>query len=155
MSFGFSVSDFIAIIELVNRVRKEFAGAPSQFKSISDECVCRACHRLLLTYWYRVRTLSIVLQDADTDLSDSELDDEQMEDLGHILNSCRNVLTDLEKTLDKYGELESGAGNSSKKLKRVWKSFKWDPQDTREQRDRITSNITLLNGFIGRISRFL
>jgi hypothetical protein len=39
MSFGFSVGDFVAAIELANRIRKEFVNAPSQFKAISDECV--------------------------------------------------------------------------------------------------------------------
>ncbi len=37
MSFGFSVGDFIAAIELANRIRKEFIDAPDQFKDISDE----------------------------------------------------------------------------------------------------------------------
>ena len=37
MSFGFSASDFIAAIELANKIRKEFVNAPSQFKDISDE----------------------------------------------------------------------------------------------------------------------
>jgi hypothetical protein len=39
MSFGFSIGDFIAAIELANKVRKAFGGAPRQFKDISDECV--------------------------------------------------------------------------------------------------------------------
>lgn len=39
MSFGFSVGDFIAILELANKIRKEFVGAPSQLKNISDEYV--------------------------------------------------------------------------------------------------------------------
>jgi hypothetical protein len=39
MSFGFGVGDFIAVFELANKVRKEFAAAPSQFKAISDEYV--------------------------------------------------------------------------------------------------------------------
>jgi hypothetical protein len=39
MSFGFSVGDFITALELVNRIRKEFVDAPSQFKAISDEYV--------------------------------------------------------------------------------------------------------------------
>lgn len=156
MSFGLSVGDFIAVIELANRVRKEFVGAPSQFKNISDECVSRAWYRLPQTYQRnRVRSLSIVLHDANIDLSDSELNNEQKEDLGKILDSCRNVLADLERILDKYSELESGSWNSGKKLNKVWKSFKWNPQDVREQRDRITSNIILLNGFIGRISRYI
>jgi hypothetical protein len=37
MSFGFSVGDFIAAIELTNKIRKDFVDAPSQFKAISDE----------------------------------------------------------------------------------------------------------------------
>jgi hypothetical protein len=37
MSFGFSVGDFLAAIQLANKIRKEFANAPSQFKAITDE----------------------------------------------------------------------------------------------------------------------
>jgi hypothetical protein len=37
MSFGFSIGDAIAVIELANKIRKEFVNAPSQFKDISDE----------------------------------------------------------------------------------------------------------------------
>jgi hypothetical protein len=39
MSFGFSVGDFFAAIELANKIRREFVDAPSQFKAISDEYV--------------------------------------------------------------------------------------------------------------------
>jgi hypothetical protein len=42
ISFGFSVGDFIAAIELANKVRKEFVGAPKQFKDISDKYVPQA-----------------------------------------------------------------------------------------------------------------
>lgn len=44
MSFGFSVGDFIAAIELAKRIRKEFVDAPSQFKAISDEYVASRRH---------------------------------------------------------------------------------------------------------------
>jgi hypothetical protein len=37
MSLGFSVGDFLAVIELTNKIRRAFIGAPSQFKNISDE----------------------------------------------------------------------------------------------------------------------
>ncbi|KAI3320965.1 hypothetical protein HD806DRAFT_537623 [Xylariaceae sp. AK1471] len=136
MSFGFSVGDFIAAIELANKLRKEFIGAPGQFKDISDE----------------VRNLSIILQDLEVVLSKSELDSQQQTDLQRISGSNQNVLTDLEKTIGKYGELEVGGGSLGKKLKRVWKRLKWEPDDIRELRDRITSNATLLNTFLGRIS---
>ena len=37
MSFGYSVGDFITLINLVNTVRKQFVDAPDQFKAIFDE----------------------------------------------------------------------------------------------------------------------
>jgi hypothetical protein len=42
MSFGFSVGDFITVIKLANKIRKEFVDAPSQFRAISDECAALA-----------------------------------------------------------------------------------------------------------------
>ena len=49
MSFGFSVGDFITVIELANKIRKEFVAAPSQFKAISDEYVALTTFRAILT----------------------------------------------------------------------------------------------------------
>ena len=39
MSFGFNIGDFIAAIELANKLRKDVVGAPSQFNDMSDECI--------------------------------------------------------------------------------------------------------------------
>ena len=37
MSFGFSVGDFITVLQLASNIRKQFVDAPSQFKQISEE----------------------------------------------------------------------------------------------------------------------
>jgi len=37
MSFGFSIGDFLAVLELANTIRKEYGDAPKQFKAILDE----------------------------------------------------------------------------------------------------------------------
>jgi hypothetical protein len=37
MSFGFSVGDFITVLQLANQIRQRFVDAPEQFKSISEE----------------------------------------------------------------------------------------------------------------------
>jgi hypothetical protein len=37
MSFGFSIGDFITILQLANKIRERFVDAPEQFKAISDE----------------------------------------------------------------------------------------------------------------------
>jgi hypothetical protein len=48
MSFGFSIGDFITVIELANEIRKEFVGAPIQFKNISDKYIPEDTADLLL-----------------------------------------------------------------------------------------------------------
>lgn len=45
MSFGFSVGDFLAVIELANKIRRDFVGAPKQFQDISME------YALLATFY--------------------------------------------------------------------------------------------------------
>jgi hypothetical protein len=45
MSFGFGIGDFIAVIDLAKKIRREFVDAPSQFKDISDEYVIEVCQR--------------------------------------------------------------------------------------------------------------
>lgn len=102
---------------------------------------------------YRLRSLSIILKDIEINLSDYELDDHQRTYLQDISSSCRNVLDELEKTTAEYQELECRGGSLSKKAKRVWKRLSWEPENVRELRSRITSNVTLLNTFLGRISR--
>jgi hypothetical protein len=37
MSFGFSINDFLAAAQLAHKIRKNFNGAPAQFKNLSDE----------------------------------------------------------------------------------------------------------------------
>lgn len=102
----------------------------------------------------RVRSLSIVLQDVDINLSDYELNDRQRAHLGEICSSCREVLSDLEKTLAKYQALEDNSKGLGPKVKKIWKRLQWEPQDVCQLRDRITSNITLLQAFLGGISRY-
>ncbi|UPL02096.1 hypothetical protein LCI18_013030 [Fusarium solani-melongenae] len=136
MSFGFGVGDFIAVLKLVNKVRKDFQSAPSQFEDISNG----------------VRSLSIVLSDVDVTVSETELDVYQRSDLQHLVSSCRDVLERLEETLDKYRDLNSGNGRLGSRVKRAWKRINWEPDDIRELRERITLNTTLLNTFLGGIS---
>jgi hypothetical protein len=73
--------------------------------------------------------------------------------LKDITASCRNVLEELEKVLDKYSELDSKPNNVGKKVMRAWKRLKFEPEDISELRSRISSNVILLNTFNGRLVR--
>jgi hypothetical protein len=56
--------------------------------------------------------------------------------------------------LDKYDDLQAHGGNFGKRVKRVWKRLEFEPDDIRQLRDRLTSNITLLSTSITQISRY-
>jgi hypothetical protein len=86
-------------------------------------------------------------------LSDRELRNEQEADLKQIAHGCRNILKELENTLDQYGELKFGHGSVRERVKRVWKRLKWEPEDIKQLRSRISTNIGLLNAFTSRLTR--
>ena len=73
-----------------------------------------------------------------------------MEDID---KGCQNSLIELERILDKYVELGYETGGVGKRVKRTWKRLKWEPEDIKELRSRITANIGLLNAFTGRLTR--
>ncbi|EEP79769.1 conserved hypothetical protein [Uncinocarpus reesii 1704] len=131
MSFGFSISDFLTTLELANKIRKDFVGAPSQFKSISDE----------------VRSLSIILQDLEINLSPQELNDQQQTRLQEISSSCRTLLDELKRTVEKYRELECTGGSLTQRTKRVWKQLRWEPDDVHRlnQRQEDQERCTILD----------
>jgi hypothetical protein len=81
------------------------------------------------------------------------LSNEEKTKLRDIAEGCHNVLDDLDRMLNKYRELSSHLESASKKVKRVWKRLKWEPEDTSKLRSRISSNINLLNAFNGRLTR--
>ncbi|THV45381.1 hypothetical protein BGAL_0496g00050 [Botrytis galanthina] len=134
MSFGFGIGDILAVIELAKKIRKDFVDAPSQFKDISLE----------------VRSLSIVLQDIEDELSLPDLNAKQKSELEEIIVGCRDVLEKLQRALSAYGELISDFRGVGSKAKRIWKRLKWEPDDIKEFRSRVTTNVAFLNAFRGK-----
>jgi peptidoglycan hydrolase CwlO-like protein len=107
----------------------------------------------VLIRFNRVKSLSIVLQDTDDILPARDLTSQQQTELGEIVKHCQSVLEELNKILNKFKELDPVAKGLDGKPRRVWKRFKWDQKDINELRSRISSNILLLNTFLGRVSR--
>ena len=150
MSFGFSRIDFITVIQLSKKVRKQFVDAPKEFSELQKEWVNSAVvqNRLLINFFSRIKGLSNVLRDLE-DLEDvlsvQELSSEQKESLEDAKQGCTEVLLDLNKVAEKYSELDKASKKFDDRIRRVWKRLKWEPQDVQQLRSRLTSNITLLN----------
>lgn len=94
-----------------------------------------------------------MVQDVEIALSNTILSNKQQADLQEIGDGCRNVLTEIEKTIEKYTELRPNQGMGKNALKRVWKRLKWDPDDIHSLRIRLSSNVALLNAFSGHITQ--
>ena len=112
---------------------------------------------------YRVRNLSQVLAEVNDNVQSQALDENQGSRLKDVLQGCENVLRDLDKTLCKYEELipdtkqtanySTTAADAKKRTiidsaRRAWKRLKFEPDDIKELRDRITSNVSTLNSLI-------
>jgi hypothetical protein len=94
----------------------------------------------------------IVVQDVEIDLSSTVLGNKQRAELQEIMDGCRNVLIGIEKAVKNYVELKHDQGMERNVVKRVWKQFKWEPEDINSLRSRLNSNIVLLSAFNGHIT---
>ena len=95
--------------------------------------------------------MSTVLRDIDDVLPERDLTSQQQTELSDIIRRCSSVLEDVDKMLDKFKELDNSVRISGKEPRRAWKRFRWDQGDIDDFRSRITSNITMLNTFLGRL----
>jgi hypothetical protein len=127
MSFGYSIGDVVAVIALANKIRKDFVGAPEQFKSISQD----------------VRSLSIVIQDAYANLD--HMSEGHATNFNEIINTCQTLLHKMESMMSKWSVISDTS--KSKTAQRLWKRLRWEPDEISDLRTQITSKITLLNAF--------
>ncbi|KAI1745798.1 hypothetical protein F4680DRAFT_455804 [Xylaria scruposa] len=168
MSFGFSIGDFLAVYELVNKIYRDFSDAPEQFRQISQELKC------LENAIRPIKALS----------SEQDLSPTQRKDLADILQNCNEILKDTQKTVNEYREslepervhngqkiprvwkrlrsvtdrirpgtpgkhptLESGDIEIRKELKKAWKRAQFKPDDIRDLRSRMASSIMFCDAF--------
>ncbi|KIW18445.1 hypothetical protein PV08_02733 [Exophiala spinifera] len=135
MGFGFGVGDFIAVINLAGEIRSRFVDAPHQFRDLSNE----------------VKSLSYILHDIEI-LPQPDLPGEEIAGFGEVIQSCKEVLKELEETLDKYQELDPTRRDFAGRSRRVWKRLRWDQKDIDRLRSRVTLNVSMLTTFLERIS---
>lgn len=60
------------------------------------------------------------------------------------------MLSDTKKVIDNYKELAPFPDVKPNSMKKAWKRVNWEPQNIRDLRDRISTNIVMLNAFSGR-----
>ena len=138
MSFGYGVGDAMAVSRLALKVCMAYKDAPGDYRDISDE----------------VESLHIIIDKAAQHFESATLSDNSRQEGQKVLRGCHNVLGDLDALMEKYNSLASASTSTgtSQLLQRLKLSASLviGTEDISTLRARLTSNTTLLNGFIQR-----
>lgn len=95
----------------------------------------------------------MVLQDVDVKVDESDLTPQQETNLKQAMGTCEAVLHDLQAVCDKFSHLDTSQGQSRKSIRRIWKQLKWEPNEARELRERLSSSIAMLTTLLNQLSR--
>ena len=128
MSLGGGVGDIMAISGLAVKVYTAYKDAPGDYSNISDE----------------VKSLDIIINNAAQHFRSTTFSDNKCREGQEVLRGCQKVLEDLDSLIVKYNDLASASTS------RVFSRIKLGTEDIATLRARLTSNTTLLNGFIQR-----
>lgn len=82
------------------------------------------------------------------------LTEQQEGDLQEYTKGCRHVLSDLDRVLAKYRFLDTSTTGFRARTQKLWIRLKFEPEEIKDLRFRVTSNVTLLNHFIVRLTRY-
>ena len=143
MSFGYGVGDVMAISRLAFKVYTACKDAPDEYGNISDE----------------VKSLHIVIDGAAQHFKSTTLSDDKRQKGQEVLRGCQNLLEDLDSLIGKYNSLAPASTSTSTSTSQVLQRVRLGAglvlgtEDIATLRARLTSNTTLLNGFIQRFGR--
>ena len=130
MSFGWGVSNIVAISQLAVQVYTAYKDAPDDYKHISEE----------------VKSLEIIINKALHHFESTTLNDNDRKEGQEVLKGCHSVLRDLNSLIEKY----NGLATSNKRD--FFKRIKLGTEDIGTLRLRLGTNTTLLSSFIRRFN---
>lgn len=88
-----------------------------------------------------MRSLHALLQEAQETLFACSMSRAKQKRLSTVVAGCDHVLRDLDALVERYQNLGTQSG-------RTWDRLKFGSENIPDIRARLTSNVTLLNGFI-------
>jgi hypothetical protein len=104
-----------------------------------------------------VRCLAIILDDVKLLLPRRKLGDAQRKRLVDIFATCFDLLQQLNRKLEKYADVERSLDPDNPyraKLRTAWARLSWKPKDVDDYRQRVATNVALLNAFYNQMNRY-
>ena len=139
------MGDVMAVSRLALKVIIAYKDAPGDYRNISDE----------------VESLHIIIKKAAQHFESTSLCDETRQEGQKVLKGCENVLGDLDTLIEKYNSLAPASVGASTSTSQALQRMKLGAsqvlgiEDIATLRSRLTSNTTMLNGFIQRLTSLL
>ena len=124
MSFGFSVSDFLAVGQLSWKIYKNCKDSPEDYVELSKE----------------VGALYNVIKETEELFSQQDLTPQQESRLLACQEGCEKVLNDLDRLLVKYESLGT-------KSRRTLDRMGFGTHDMNDIRSRLNLNVSMLDAF--------
>lgn len=130
MSFGFSPSDIIAVVNLAWSTYRKCKTASKEYASLSQEA----------------QSIHLVLKEIHEDVLDPKSSLRRRgagreADFSRILANCRSTLKDLNEAVDKYKSL----GTQSQ---RTWDRLGYSRDEMKVLRDRLEFHLNVVNAFL-------
>ena len=135
MSFGYGIGDLISVTQVALKSYNAYKSAKGDIEGLSNE----------------LDSLSICV---DSLRAEDRLSDSQLKRRDQLLKGCLSVVKELKTLIEKYKYLDNGATkgrksitNNKKKIDTMLEKIKWTQEDPTALRNRLVSNIGLLNAF--------
>ncbi|KAH6882759.1 hypothetical protein BKA58DRAFT_24495 [Alternaria rosae] len=122
MSFGISIGDVLKLCELAGRVYKNCRDCSGEYKALTSQA----------------RTLTNLLEDIQDKYD--KIPESKRQQLIDAYQPCIEVLEELDKLVLHYNGLDT-------KTKRAWDRLKYDPEKSRNIRERLIASVSMLNSF--------
>ena len=146
MNFGFGVGDFLAVGKLVWDVYSAYADAPEQFRNFSHEIL--SVHVVFGKVEDQLCIQGFGNSAFGNNSSTWAISAKDAGDLKILHCGLKTTMEELDALLKKYNSLSENHSISFDRLK-------WGQEDLVQLRDKLHSNLTLLNTFNSSLAKYV
>ncbi len=134
MSFGFAVSDFLAVAKIARSIYKSCKTGPVEYKELCSETK---------SLGYALESLSHDAREPDSVLNRKGL--QRKGELDEIISSCKSTMKDLQTIIDKRSSLQP---DRKGKITRIWDAYKVGSSDFDSCRGKLTFHTSTISVFL-------
>ena len=152
MSFGFSVGDFLAVLQICKTVYSALQDGPEEYKELQGE---------MKSLRYAIQSLSDDAKDPNSLLN--RKGSGRKAELMDVIANCERTMREMRDLVEGHSSLSEEGGKQGGRVRRVWDSYRIGSADLDSLRGKLTFHTSTISMFlislegsaIGRMERLL